>query len=101
HQTKFRVLDAASSIAMPQGTAGAAVIMEDNIPLPFAVAHIPDVADKQNGYCTIDQWRSGRCISRPIVLDIPFSQAGEFVFQCQILEHEDGGMMAKIKVEQR
>jgi hypothetical protein len=102
HQTKFRVLDAASSVAMPQGTAGTAVtIMEDNIPLPFGVANIPDVADKQNGYCTIEQWRSGRCIARPIVLDIPFSQSGEFVFHCHILEHEDGGMMAKIKVEPR
>jgi FtsP/CotA-like multicopper oxidase with cupredoxin domain len=62
----------------------------------------------QNGYCTIGQWGTGRgnasqrdpkkCISRPIVLDVPFSQAGEFVFHCHILDHEDGGMMAKIKV---
>jgi L-ascorbate oxidase len=32
------------------------------------------------------------------VLDIPFSQLGEFVDDCHILEHEDGGMMAKIQV---
>ena len=33
-----------------------------------------------------------------VVFDIPFSQVGEFVYHCHILEHEDGGMMAKIKV---
>ena len=30
--------------------------------------------------------------------DIPFSQLGEFVYHCHILEHEDGGMMARIVV---
>jgi L-ascorbate oxidase len=94
HQTKFRVLDAASSV-----TSGSAVILEDNIPLPFGIANIPDIADKQSGYCTIEQWRSGQCIARPIVIDIPFFHAGEFLFHCHILEHEDGGMMAKIVVE--
>ena len=34
----------------------------------------------------------------PLFVDIPFSQLGEFVFHCHILEHEDGGMMAKIVV---
>jgi len=90
HQTKFMVLD-----ANPPNTA---VILEDNVPVPFGVANIPDISDNQNGYCTIDQWRSGQCTSRPIVLDIPFLKLGEFVFHCHILEHEDGGMMAKIKV---
>jgi hypothetical protein len=32
------------------------------------------------------------------VVDVPFSELGEFVFHCHILEHEDGGMMAKIRV---
>jgi FtsP/CotA-like multicopper oxidase with cupredoxin domain len=31
-------------------------------------------------------------------VDIPFSQLGAFVFHCHILDHEDGGMMAKIQV---
>jgi L-ascorbate oxidase len=99
HQTKFKVLDASGLPTMPQAVAASAAILEDNIPLPFGIANIPDVDEKQNGYCTIEQWRSGQCSARPIVLDIPFSQAGEFVFHCHILEHEDGGMMAKIKVE--
>jgi FtsP/CotA-like multicopper oxidase with cupredoxin domain len=29
---------------------------------------------------------------------VPFSQIGDFVFHCHILEHEDGGMMARIRV---
>ena len=32
------------------------------------------------------------------VFDIQFSQLGEFVYHCHILEHEDGGMMARIMV---
>jgi hypothetical protein len=40
----------------------------------------------------------GQCSSTPIVLDIPFAELGEFVYHCHILEHEDGGMMAKIQV---
>ncbi|MGJ0511284.1 multicopper oxidase domain-containing protein [Methylocystis sp.] len=52
----------------------------------------------QSGVCSIEQWRSGHCASTPVVLDIPFSQLGDFVYHCHILEHEDGGMMAKIRV---
>jgi FtsP/CotA-like multicopper oxidase with cupredoxin domain len=81
-------------------------IIQDNFPLGVAV---PDatIADRvlnpanpnfQNGVCTIAQWRSGHCASAALVFDIPFSQLGEFVYHCHILEHEDGGMMAKIQV---
>ena len=51
-----------------------------------------------NGYCTMEQWHGGQCSSVPQVVEIPFSQLGEFVYHCHILEHEDGGMMAKIRV---
>jgi FtsP/CotA-like multicopper oxidase with cupredoxin domain len=34
----------------------------------------------------------------PLQVEIPFSQLGSFVFHCHILDHEDGGMMAKIQV---
>jgi L-ascorbate oxidase len=102
HQTKFRFIQASA----PQGSLLAnalnplvgAGVMEDNVPLPVAVPNIPAVADSQNGYCTIAQWHNGQCTSVPLVVDIPFSQLGEFVFHCHILEHEDGGMMAKIQV---
>jgi L-ascorbate oxidase len=75
--------------------------MQDNFLLGVAVpdATIHDqVQNNQNNVCTIPQWRSGHCQSNAVVLDIPFAQLGEFVYHCHILEHEDGGMMAKIKV---
>jgi FtsP/CotA-like multicopper oxidase with cupredoxin domain len=76
-------------------------VMQDNFPLGVAVpdATISDqVFNNQNGVCTISQWRSGHCPSTPEVFDIPFAQLGEFVYHCHILEHEDGGMMARIQV---
>ena len=39
-----------------------------------------------------------RPLTNPEVFNIPFSQLGEFVYHCHILEHEDGGMMARIVV---
>ncbi|MDI3565672.1 multicopper oxidase family protein [Bradyrhizobium sp. Arg816] len=101
HQTKFRVLEASglAGTSAPPAATGAAVILEDNVPLPFASSSIPQVIEEQqNGYCTIAQWRDGTCVAPRIVLDIPFSQPGTFVFHCHILEHEDNGMMARISV---
>jgi L-ascorbate oxidase len=97
HQTKFTVLDVAAMKQQPQQPSPTG-ILEDNIPVPFGVPHISVVDEKQNGYCTIEQWHASQCTATPIVLDVPFSQAGEFVFHCHILEHEDSGMMAKIQV---
>ncbi len=98
HQTKFGVLEAAPLATLTAAAAPVPAIAEDNVPLPFATAHTADVEYKQNGYCTVAQWRTGKCTSPPIIVDIPFSQAGDFVYHCHILEHEDGGMMAKIRV---
>jgi len=89
HQTRFTMT----------GSNGG--VMQDNFPLGVAVpdATIADqVANNQNGVCTIAQWRSGHCRQTTEVFDIPFSQLGEFVYHCHILEHEDGGMMARIMV---
>jgi L-ascorbate oxidase len=93
HQTKFRVLDATTQTS--PSAPGPAIIEEDSVPVPFAV---PDVPATQNGYCTIQQWHSSLCKSQSVLLDIPFSQLGDFVLHCHILEHEDGGMMARIRV---
>jgi len=102
HQTKFSYVQPTappgSLLAAPLDPAVGPGIMEDNVPLPIAVANIPDVANIQNGYCTIAQWRGGQCTSVPLIVNIPFSQVGEFVYHCHILAHEDGGMMAKIQV---
>jgi len=76
-------------------------IIQDNFPLGVSV---PDdkiagqVNDKQLGVCNVAQWRSGDCFSPAVVEQIPFTQVGEFVYHCHILEHEDGGMMARIVV---
>ena len=89
HQTRFG----------KAGTRGG--VLQDNFELGVAVPD-PTIADTvnndQNGVCTIAQWRSGHCGSTPEVFDIPFAELGEFVYHCHILEHEDGGMMARIKV---
>ncbi len=93
HQTRFRIV----------GGSGPAVIRRRDHPGQHPARsgspHIfREVMEKQNGVCTPDQWRNGQCSSPPVVIDIPFAQLGEFVYHCHILEHEDGGMMAKIRV---
>ena len=100
HQSRFQVVK-----VVPPGSNGESAlqtagggILEDNVPLGVAVPHVPAVMDTQNGVCTSDQWRNGQCTSTPVVVRITFSQTGEFVYHCHILEHEDGGMMAKIQV---
>jgi FtsP/CotA-like multicopper oxidase with cupredoxin domain len=76
-------------------------VVQDNFPLGVAVPN-PAISDQvnnnQNGVCTIPQWRNGTCASAAVVEQIPFTQLGEFVYHCHILEHEDGGMMARIVV---
>jgi FtsP/CotA-like multicopper oxidase with cupredoxin domain len=79
HQTKFRVKD---------GSGDTAVLI-DNI----AVPHGTNGCDG-----TVASWRSGQCQVKPLMVTIPFSQVGDFVYHCHILEHEDGGMMAHIRV---
>lgn len=91
HQTRFQIVG-------PSGRAPAGGIFQDNIPMGVAIPHIPEVMERQNGVCTDDQWRNGQCSFTPIVIDIPFSQLGDFVYHCHILSHEDAGMMAKIRV---
>ena len=94
HQTRFTMV----------GTNGG--VAQDNFPLGVATpdATISDVVSNplnkyfQNGVCTIPQWRTGHCASTSEFVSIPFTQLGEFVYHCHILEHEDGGMMARIQV---
>ncbi len=81
HQTKFRILAATSG-----GQAG---ILMDNVPVP----HGSDACDG-----SIQTWRTGACKVKSVFVSIPFSEVGDFVYHCHILEHEDGGMMAHIRV---
>ncbi len=82
HQAKFYVLPQNA----PPGDAGQ---MMDNVSLP-------------NGGATCDgtvaTWRSGRCKVASVVVRIPFSQVGDFIYHCHIGEHQDSGMMALIRV---
>ena len=76
-------------------------VIQDNFPLGVAVpdATISDqVFNNQTGVCLPSQWRSGHCVSPAVVEQIPFAFLGEYVYHCHILEHEDGGMMARIVV---
>lgn len=85
HQVKFSVAtkDEITGAILP--TDG---VMHDNLPLAHA-----------DGKCgTIAGWRRGKCLAHPVLIDVPFAVAGDFVYHCHILEHEDGGMMAMIRV---
>ena len=89
HQVHFSVLSAAevASTALPD-KIGAHAVMMDNLPLAHA-----------DGTCnTVDDWRNGVCTAHVATVEIPFAIAGDFVYHCHILEHEDGGMMAVIRV---
>ncbi|SFK12029.1 multicopper oxidase family protein [Methylocapsa palsarum] len=89
HQVKFRLLthDEISGAILPGSDRGSG-ILHDNIPLQHADGVCNSVAD----------WRNGACTAHPVTVDIPFAIAGDFVYHCHILEHEDGGMMARIRV---
>jgi L-ascorbate oxidase len=47
---------------------------------------------------TVADWRQRKCTAHPVVVDLPFAIAGDFVYHCHILLHEDDGMMARIRV---
>jgi L-ascorbate oxidase len=105
HQTKFRVVGAGKApirgaragllpvslnpptLPFPKGT-----VLHDNIPL---LAGTPVDA---TGCAGIDEWKAGSCQPTTLTVEIAFSQVGDFVYHCHILEHEDGGMMARIAV---
>lgn len=82
HQTKFYVL----AQNAPSGDADA---LMDNVVLP-------------NGGATCDgtvaKWRSGSCRVQTVTVRIPFAEVGDFIYHCHIGEHQDGGMMAHIRV---
>jgi FtsP/CotA-like multicopper oxidase with cupredoxin domain len=86
HQTKFSLLteDEVAGTTVPTGHG----ILHDNVPVRHA-----------DGTClTVKDWRKGRCTAHPVSVEIPFTVAGDYVYHCHILEHEDGGMMARIRV---
>ena len=85
HQVKFSL---ASKDVITGNIVPADGVLHDNVPVRRA-----------GGRCgSIAGWRKGRCLAHPVLVDIPFAIAGDYVYHCHILEHEDGGMMAVIRV---
>ena len=82
HQTKFYVVPQNA----PQGDAGE---LMDNVALPTGGASCDG---------TVATWRSGACPVATVTVQIPFAEVGDFVYHCHIGEHQDGGMMAHIRV---
>jgi FtsP/CotA-like multicopper oxidase with cupredoxin domain len=89
HQVHFRVLSAVevAGTALPDQISGRGITM-DSLPLLHADGTCNSVAD----------WRNGACATHAATVEIPFEIAGDYVYHCHILEHEDGGMMAVIRV---
>ncbi len=88
HQTKFRVL-AKGEIAGLSAGENVGGILQDSVPVLTGATGCDG---------TVASWRSGACVTAPVEVEIPFAIAGDFVFHCHILEHEDGGMMATVRV---
>jgi L-ascorbate oxidase len=106
HQTKFRVVGAPTKLSrratlvshtIPQLPFPAGSVLHDNIPLPSAT-ETPATQDG-SGCGGFAEYNQGSCSPTKLTVEIAFSQIGEFVYHCHILEHEDGGMMAKIVVK--
>ncbi|MDE2401250.1 MAG: multicopper oxidase domain-containing protein [Burkholderiales bacterium] len=98
HQLRFKLLnDPNTDGSTTLRTLDSSAIAYDNLPLRHGSASCN----------TVQAWRDSRnpfsagykaCDGAPVTVAIPFSIAGDFVYHCHILEHEDGGMMARIRV---
>ncbi len=89
HQAHLRLISAAEldGTRVPSRVLGDGVVM-DSMPLQHA-----------DGLClTVADWRNGACVAHPATVEVSFALAGDFVYHCHIIEHEDGGMMAVIRV---
>ena len=91
HQTRFSVVATQSDgeTSIPPVVNGKPVLL-DNVPVPHGTG------DSCDG--TVGPWLAGTCKPGIVTVSIPFTEVGDFVYHCHILEHEDGGMMAKITV---
>ncbi|CAM2940138.1 Multicopper oxidase mco [Legionella steigerwaltii] len=93
HQQKFQILTETDIITGEVVPSSSAYLM-DNVPIPHAIGN----CGQSDGSNPISDWRTKRCKSRPMTIQLNFSAAGDYVYHCHILQHEDGGMMQKIKV---
>ncbi len=95
HQLRFYLLTGGVSpgTVIP-ASVGQAPVLHDNIPLPRPTP----AANAAACDGTLAKVQSGACKPTSTFVAIPFREVGDFVFHCHILEHEDGGMMARIRV---
>ncbi len=91
HQSRFELV---GSDSLPDGSLTptqlqGARVLHDNVPVPRGGPGCDG---------TVAAWRSGACAPTRVIVRIPFTILGDFVYHCHILGHEDAGMMAKISV---
>jgi FtsP/CotA-like multicopper oxidase with cupredoxin domain len=93
HQTRFFLVagGVAPGVTIPTLLNGS-LVLHDNVPVP----HPANPAPCSEG--TLAAVKAGACKPSSTFVVIPFREIGDFVFHCHILEHEDGGMMARIRV---
>lgn len=94
HQTRFLLLGGGASpgTTIPQLLNGS-IVLHDNVPVPRPTPASNALACDG----TLGPVQSGACKPSSTFVLIPFRELGDFVFHCHILEHEDGGMMARIR----
>ena len=94
HQTRFFVVDGTlpPGQTLPQILNGD-LVLNDNVPLPRSTNSPANFTGVTGGASPAPCKPNGSTF-----LVIPFRELGDFVFHCHILEHEDGGMMARIRV---
>ena len=95
HQTRFFLL---AGGFVPGNTVppwlNGSLVLQDNVMVP----HPTPIRNAAGCDGTLGPARSGACKPTSTFVVIPFREIGDFVFHCHILEHEDGGMMARIRV---
>ena len=107
HQTKFSLVsfpggNVQANTTVP-GTIQGAPVMLDNVPVLHANGTLDNTLPVFNptspgGCLSVADYKSGACQAPKTVINIPFYVAGDYVYHCHILEHEDGGMMSRIRV---
>lgn len=93
HQTRFFLVSGGvgRGVTIPTLLNGN-LVLHDNVPVPHPVKGAPCSEG------TLEAVKLGKCKPSSTFVVIPFREIGDFVFHCHILEHEDGGMMARIRV---
>ena len=95
HQTRFLLLAGGTAAGTSiVSVLNGDVVLHDNVPMPRPTP-APNALACDG---TLAKVQSGACKPSSTFIGIPFREIGDFVFHCHILEHEDGGMMARIRV---